>query len=390
MMNKEQGTSAAVLLIALLAVAANLRPALTSVGPLIEVIRQDLDLSATAAGLLNSLPLFAFAVFSPLAHFGRRIGVERSLIAAMAALVAGILIRSLGGSVGLFGGTLLLGASIAVGNVLLPSVIKRDFPHRVGGITTAYAIVLGLTAAIASGVSVPLARILPGGWQSALAFWALPTGLAIVPLVLCLRSGTADQGANKDYTPSVSVWRSLLAWQVTAFMGLQSFLFYIVVGWFPSVLRNAGYTPGAAGWIVTLFQVVALTATLAMPTLIRRGRDQRFLAVSAPLLIAAAIFGLVVAPDAALLWIVVIGLGTGPTLILALAFISLRSGDHRQAAALSLMAQSIGYFIAALGPIAFGLLHDLCHGWTVPLIALAVILIFQAIAGFGAGRNARV
>jgi CP family cyanate transporter-like MFS transporter len=173
-------------------------------------------------------------------------------------------------------------------------------------------------------------------------------------------------------------------------MGLQSFLFYIVVGWFPSVLRNAGYTPGAAGWIVTLFQVVALTATLAMPTLIRRGRDQRFLAVSAPLLIAAAIFGLVVAPDAALLWIVVIGLGTGPTLILALAFISLRSGDHRQAAALSLMAQSIGYFIAALGPIAFGLLHDLCHGWTVPLIALAVILIFQAIAGFGAGRNARV
>ena len=112
-----------------------------------------------------------------------------------------------------------------------------------------------------------------------------------------------------------------------------------------------------------------------MPTLIRRGRDQRFLAVATPLLIAVAIFGLVVAPGAALLWIVLIGLGTGPTLILALAFIGLRSGDHRQAAALSLMAQSIGYFIAALGPIAFGLLHDLFHGWTVPLIALAATLI---------------
>jgi MFS transporter, CP family, cyanate transporter len=384
------GTSAAALLIALLAVAANLRPALTSVGPLIEVIRHDLDLSATAAGLLNSLPLFAFAAFSPLAHFGNRIGVERALIAAMLVLIAGILVRSLGGSIGLFGGTLLLGASIAVGNVLLPSIIKRDFPHRIGGVTTAYAVVLALTAAIASGVSVPLARILPGGWQSALAFWAVPTALAIIPLTVRLRSGGAGDGANKIYTSAVSVWRSWLAWQVTIFMGLQSFLFYIVVGWFPSVLRDGGYTPGAAGWIVTLFQVVALTTTLAMPTLIRRGRDQRLLAVTTPLLIAIAILGLAAAPGAALIWIVLIGLGTGPTLILALAFIGLRSGDHRQAAALSLMAQSIGYFIAALGPIAFGLLHDLCHGWTVPLIALATSSLIQAIAGLGAGRNARV
>jgi MFS transporter, CP family, cyanate transporter len=380
-------TNAAVLLIALLAVAANLRPALTSVGPLIEVIRHDLDLSATAAGLLNSLPLFAFAAFSPLAHFGNRIGIERMLIAAMLGLVAGILVRSLGGSVSLFAGTLVLGASIAVGNVLLPSAIKRDFPHRVGGVTTAYAVVLALTAAIASGVSVPLARILPGGWQSALAFWAVPTALAVFPLALRLRSDAAGEHAHKVYTASVPVWRSWLAWQVTVFMGLQSFVFYIVVGWFPSVLRDQGYTPGAAGWIVTLFQVVALTATLAMPALIRRGRDQRFIAVTTPLLIAVAILGLVVAPGAALIWIVLIGLGTGPTLILALAFIGLRSGDHRQAAALSLMVQSIGYFIAALGPIAFGLLHDLSHGWTPPLLALAASLILQAIAGFGAGRN---
>jgi MFS transporter, CP family, cyanate transporter len=390
--DKEQsvGTNTAVLLTALLAVAANLRPALTSVGPLIEAIRQDLDLSATAAGLLNSLPLFAFAAFAPLAHFGNRLGIERTLIAAMLILVAGILVRSLGGGVGLFAGTLLLGASIAVGNVLLPSVIKRDFPDRVGSLTAAYAIVLGLTAAIASGVSVPLARILPGGWQSALAFWAVPTGLAIVPLALCLRAGGASEGANKVYTASVPVWRSPLAWQVTLFMGLQSFMFYIVVGWFPSVLRDIGYTPGAAGWIITLFQVVALATTLAMPALIRRGRDQRVLAVATPLLIVVAILGLVAAPGAALIWIVLIGLGTGPTLILALAFIGLRSGDHRQAAALSLVVQSIGYFIAALGPIAFGLLHDLCHGWTVPLLALAASLVLQAVAGFGAGRNARV
>jgi MFS transporter, CP family, cyanate transporter len=384
------GVSTVVLLTAMLAVAANLRPALTSVGPLIDLIRQDLGLSATVAGLLNSLPLFAFAVFSPLAHFANRIGIERALMVAMLSLIAGILVRSFGGTSGLFGGTLLLGASIAVGNVLLPSAIKRDFPHRVSGVTTTYAIMLGLTAAIGSGVSVPLARILPGGWQSALAFWALPTALALFPLALCLRASDPGEATSKSYAAAAAVWRSLLAWQVTLFMGLQSFSYYVAVSWFPSVLQDMGYTASAAGWIVTFFQVVALGATLAMPTLIRRSRDQRLLAVATPLLIVVALIGMIAAPGAALLWIVVLGIGNGPTMILALTFFGLRTRDHRQAAALSLMAQSIGYFIAALGPIIFGLLHDMSHGWTLPLLAMAGSLIVQAAAGWGAGRNTQI
>ncbi|HEX3502219.1 MAG TPA: MFS transporter [Xanthobacteraceae bacterium] len=392
MTDEKRGTaaSAAFLLVALLGVAANLRPALTSVGPLIDLIRQDLGLSATAAGLLNSLPLFAFAVFSPLAHFANRIGIERTLAAAMLVLIAGILYRSLGGVAGLFVGTLVLGASIAVGNVLLPGVIKRDFPHRVGGITTAYAIMLALTAAIASGVSVPLARLLPGGWQSALAFWALPAALALFPLAWLLRAGNDAEDTSKVYAGATPIWRSLLAWQVTLFMGLQSFSYYVAVSWLPSVLQDMGYTAGAAGWIITLFQIVALAATLAMPSLIRRGRDQRLLAVATPMLLVVAILGLIAAPGAALFWIVLAGIGNGPTMILALTFFGLRTNDHRQAAALSLMAQSIGYFIAALGPIIFGLLHDVSHGWTVPLLALAASLVIQAAAGFGAGRDTRV
>ncbi|HUC48708.1 MAG TPA: MFS transporter [Xanthobacteraceae bacterium] len=387
---KGAGASAVVLLTALLLVAVNLRPALTSVGPLIDVIRQDLHLSATAAGLLNSLPLFAFAAFSPLAHAANRIGTERALMLAMLALIAGIVVRSLGNAAGLFGGTILLGAAIAVGNVLLPSVIKRDFAHRIGSITTAYAVVLALTAAIASGISVPLARVLAGGWQSALAFWALPAAIAIVPLALRLRANVLAEDANKIYAPAVPIWRSLIAWQVTIFMGLQSFSYYVVVSWFPSVLQDIGYTPGAAGWIVTLFQIVALAATLAMPSLIRRGSDQRLLAVITPLLIVVAILGLVAAPGAALFWVTLMGLGNGPTMILALTFFGLRTRDHREAAALSLMAQSIGYFIAALGPIAFGLLHDMSHGWALPLIALAASLVIQSFAGYGAGRNTHV
>ena len=387
---KSAAASGAILLVALLSVAANLRPALTSVGPLIDMIRQDLHLSATAAGLLNSLPLFAFAIFSPLAHAANRIGIERALMIAMLALIAGMLIRSAGSAVGLFGGTILLGAAIAVGNVLLPSVIKRDFAHRVGSITTAYAIVLALTAAIASGVSVPLARGLPGGWRSALAFWALPTAAALIPLALRLRARVAAVDTNKIQPATVPIWRSLIAWQVTIFMGLQSFSYYVAVSWFPSVLQDIGYTPSAAGWIVTWFQIVALAATLAMPSLIRRGPDQRLLAVVTPLLLVVAILGLVAAPGAALFWVTLMGLGNGPTMILALTFFGLRTRDHREAAALSLMAQSIGYFIAALGPIAFGLLHDVSHGWTLPLIALAAGLIVQSFAGYGAGRNTHV
>jgi CP family cyanate transporter-like MFS transporter len=381
--------SAVALLTALLAVAANLRPALTSVGPLIDVIRQDLGLSATVAGLLNSLPLFAFAAFSPLAHFANRIGIERALMVAMLVLIAGILIRSFAGTPGLFGGTLLLGASIAVGNVLLPSAIKRDFPHRVSGITTAYAMMLGITAAIGSGVSVPLARILPGGWESALAFWALPTALALFPLMLCLRVSDAAEATSKSYA-AAPVWRSLIAWQVTLFMGLQSFSYYVAVSWFPSVLQDMGYSAGAAGWIVTFFQIVALAATLVMPALIQRSRDQRLLAAVTPLLIVVALLGMIVAPGAALLWIVILGFGNGPTMILALTFFGMRTRDHRQAAALSLMAQSIGYFIAALGPIIFGLLHDVSHGWTLPLLAMAAALLVQSAAGWGAGRNAQI
>jgi CP family cyanate transporter-like MFS transporter len=387
---RNAGVNAVLGIVALLAVAANLRPALTSVGPLIEAIRQDLHLSATAAGLLNSLPLFAFGVFSPLAHIANRIGIERALALAMLVLIGSILFRSYGGAMGLFGGTLLLGASIAVGNVLLPSVIKRDFPHRVGGVTTAYAIVLALTAAVASGVSVPLSHWLPGGWQSALAFWTLPAALALFLLALRLRAVAKPDETSKIYPSAAPVWRSLLAWQVTIFMGLQSFSYYVIVSWFPSVLQDIGYAPDAAGWIVTWFQIVALAATLAMPSLIRRGPDQRLLAIVTPLLIFAAILGMIATPGAALLWISIMGLGNGPTMILALSFFGLRTIDHRQAGALSLMAQSIGYFIAALGPIAFGVLHDLTHGWTAPLIALAASLAVQSVTGAGAGRNRQV
>ncbi|WP_143269014.1 MFS transporter [Azospirillum agricola] len=152
-----------------LLLAANLRPALTSVGPLIGSIQDATGLSVTAAGVLNSLPLLAFAAFAPLAHLGRRLGMERTLVGALFLLFVGILFRSSGSAFGLFAGSICLAAGIAVGNILVPGIIKRDYPERVKALTAIYAVTLGLSAAIASGLAVPLAAWLPGGWQAALA-----------------------------------------------------------------------------------------------------------------------------------------------------------------------------------------------------------------------------
>jgi CP family cyanate transporter-like MFS transporter len=381
---------AASFLIALLLIAANLRPSLTSVGPLLKTIQDELSLSATAAGLLTSLPLLAFAGCAPLARLARQHGPERMLLTAMITLIAGVLLRSEGSMPALFGGTALLATGIAVVNVLLPILIKQHYPDRVPTITTAYATTMGAVAALGSGVAVPLARVLPGGWQSSLASWALPAVIAAVFWLPHLRApATAPATASASTSPHPP-WRTRLAWQVTSFMGLQSTLFYIAISWYPAILRDNGFSPTQAGWLLTLFQVAALLAGLPVPMLIRRFMDQRGLAVAASLLVAFGTLGILLAPRAAALWMIVLGTGAGPGLILALSFMGLRASSPTTAAALSLMAQSIGYLLAAIGPFAFGLVHDHVGGWSVPLLFAFGLTLLQAACGFGAGRSAKI
>lgn len=379
-------TTRAVSITALVLLAANLRPALTTVGLLIEPIRETTGISLTEAGLLNSLPLVALGLFAPLGHFGRRFGLERTLVAALLLLAAGILVRSQGSVAALFFGSGCLAAGIATGNVLVPSIIKRDFSERAKGVTTIYAVTLGLTAAIASGLAVPFSEWLPGGWQTALAIWAIPAAVAaLVWLPAALRS--ENDSHSQRQSVSVSPWRSGLAWLVTIFMGLQSLLFYVTVGWFPTVFQNQGYSPEESGLLIVVFQLVALGVTTIMPILLKRARDQSAFAAVASMVIAISVLGLIVFPAAAYLWMILLGLGGGASMILALAFISLRSANHHEAASLSIMSQSVGYLLAAAGPAGFGLLHDLAGSWTSPLVALAVLGVIQALVGFGAGRN---
>jgi CP family cyanate transporter-like MFS transporter len=385
---QRHGVSQRAFLIALLLIAANLRPSLTGVGPLLETIRADLRLSATAAGWLGSSPLLMFAAFAPLARLARQLGAERLVLAGLVVLIAGIVVRSAGGVVPLFAGTVALAAGIAGINVLIPALVKQHYPERVPGVTTTYATVMGGFAALASGVAVPLANWLPGGWRSSLASWALLAAIGLLFWLPQVRNpAKPPRDAQSAATSHPLPWRNRIAWQITGFMGLQSTFFYIAISWFPAVLRESGYSPAAGGWLLTLFQAAALLAGLTVPFLIRRFRDQRALAFCMASLLTLGTLGILFAPAAAALWMIVLGCGAGPSLILALSFMGLRAANQQMAAALSLMSQSIGYLVAACGPILFGLIHDYTGTWTAPLLVTAGLTIVQGLCGVGAGRG---
>ena len=375
--------SGALLLVGILLIVANLRPALTCVGPLIDIIRRSTGLSSAQAGVLNTLPLLAFAAVSGLApRWARRFGLEPLLFAAVAALLAGTLLRSVPATAALFGGTALLGAGIACGNVLVPALIKRDYPTRVPAMTAVYAVTLSSAAAISSGLAVPIANTAPGGWRTALDCWSLLSVIALAVWAPQLRARTRPTPVGR----TTGIGRSALAWQVTLFMGTQSFIFYCVVTWLPTVLQDRGFSSSAAGWELFLYQVVSLSASAAVPSIIRRRPDQRLVAAVTSAAAVVAFTGLAFAPALDTLWVVVGGLASGAALTLALSFFGLRAGDAAQVSALSGMAQSVGYLIAASGPILIGLLRDATSQWRLPLVVLAVVAAIQLGVGLGAGR----
>ncbi|MCX4966920.1 MFS transporter [Streptomyces sp. NBC_00654] len=380
------------LLVGILLIAANLRAPLTGVGSVLPMIEHDTGLSSTAAGLLNALPLLAFAATSPLVgRSAQRHGTERVLWIALLVLTAGIVLRSLPGVVTLFAGTVIMAAAIAYGNVLLPSLVKSTVPERrIAAVTGLYVTVMGLIAAVSSGVSVPLADHLPGGWHTALGCWAVLALLGVLawaPQLARRRPVTSTApGAEQGHT----LWRYPLAWQVSAFMGLQSLGFYTTIAWLPSIVHDHGASEGAAGWQLFLLQVTGLASSSTVPILARQLTDQRLLAVSGSLMCATGYLGLLLAPEMATAWSVLIGLGGGACLVLALTFQGQRAADASQAAALSGMAQSVGYLLAAVGPLLFGSVHDLAGGWTVPLGLLVALTLVQGLFGLGAGRAVRL
>lgn len=391
-MKNESSIRGALLVVGILLLAANLRAALTSVAPLIGEIRADTGISNGVAGLLTALPLLAFGVLSLAApRLARRLGTERALFASLILLAAGILLRSAGGVAVLFVGTAVLGAAIAAGNVLLPSLVKKEFPGRAGLMTSAYSTTMGIVATVAAGVSFPVAQLAGFGWRGSLALWALPALLAAVVWVPYLRGERPENAASARSSGVGSLWRSRLAWQVTLFMGLQSLAYYVTLTWLPEILQEEGMNAVRAGWMLALSQVVAIPTMFLAPVIAGRRPSQRGVVAVAVGLNGAGALGLLVFGDAVVaLWVVLLGLGQGACFSLALTLFALRAPDSEHAAALSGMAQTGGYLLAAGGPSLFGVLRDVTGAWTVPLALLCAVVVCLMISGLGAARDAHV
>ncbi|GDY29012.1 MFS transporter [Gandjariella thermophila] len=378
------------LLVAIVVLALDLRPPFTAAGALLPAITADLHLPPAVAGLLPTLPVVCLGVFAVAAPpLRRRWGDEGVIAVCLPLLVGGSLLRAAGGAAALFAGTVVVGAAVGIANVALPALIKREFPARVTQVTSLYTVFLTLGSSVAAAGAVPLMHAAGGSWRVPLLLLAalgVLTALVWLPLFRGRTAGSAPAAGA-----ITSLLGSPLAWQVTAFMGLQSLLAYVVFGWMPTIAQARGLADTAAGLVLSLSTLLQAGGAMCLPLLAGRRAGQRGLAVALFALAAAGLVGFFLAPVS---WIwgcsVVLGFGMGALFALALSLIGLRAGDAATAARLSGQAQAVGYLLAAMGPLLVGLLHQATGGWLAALVLLLAVCLAGATAGLGAGRPKHV
>jgi MFS transporter, CP family, cyanate transporter len=375
------------LVLTLFLVGINLRPAQSSVAPVLDAIRTGEGLSSTAAGVLTMLPVLCFGIFAPLApRLLNRFCAERVVFFSLLLLSAALVCRVLFGFQSLFLGTFAAGGSIGVIMVLLPSLIKQDFPRRAAGMMGVYTMAMCLGAALSAGFTVPMKQLAGGSWRSALAFWSIPVLIAAAAWSRRLRHGTKHQGAARYGVGAL--YTSPLAWQVTAFLGLQSALAYCVFGWLPSMLIDRGMSPLGAGATLSLTIGMQLATALGGPWLCGLRRDQRaVIAITMTVVMISFVGCFYAGIEMIWLWASLLGLGLGGSFSIALTLIILRAENSAVASALSGMAQGFGYSIAALGPLIFGLLRDVSHNWRFAIVFFIWVGVVALIAGLAAGRD---
>lgn len=369
-------------------VALCLRGPFAAVGPLLGELSEQLAVPLTALAVLASLPLLVFGLLSPVAPvLAARIGLHRAVVAGVVLLALGIAVRT-AGVVGLFAGTVLLSAGIALANVLLPALARAEYGARAAGVVGLVTASMAVSAALGSGLAQPLAAV-AGSALRGLALWLLPVLVAVVAAALLARARRGTVAPAPVVADRRGILRDRVAVAVTAFFGLQSLSFYAMLTWLPDVLEaEAGVGPVAAGGLTALAAVLGGPASLLVPSLASRRRDQVAAAVLIAVPTAVALVGLLVAPAAApLLWAVLYGLGTGAAFPLSMTVVLLRTRDVEQTGRLSAAAQSAGYLLAATGPLAIGALAEATGGWRAGLLVLLGVLVAQTAAGVAAGRR---
>lgn len=366
--------------------AFNMRPALTSLATLLPDVERDLAVGRLWVGFITTAPVLCFGIFGPLAPWlAARLGLERAIASLLLALSAGLALRLQASSLGLLASTLISGAAIGMAGVLLPVAIRRDFPERAGLATGLYTMAMSVGGASAAGLTPSLAWT-AGTWTSALAVWSAPALVtALAWSGLALISGRAGRMARLPHFSALL--RDRTAWNVTAFMGLQAGLAFIVLGWLPTLLRDRGYGVAEAG-LVTSVSIVAQTVTaLLVPSLASRRVPPAVLVILVLGATAAGFMGLLYAPmGAGVASALVLGLGQGGLFGLALLFISLRSPSPEAAATLSGMSQSIGYLGASVGPFAVSVLRSVGNGTDGPVVFFLSIAAVCAVFGLRAAR----
>ncbi|WP_233229032.1 CynX/NimT family MFS transporter [Streptomyces sp. BSE7-9] len=395
------------LVVGIVLAALNLRPAITSFGALLEEVRDGLGMSGSVAGLLTSLPALCFAVFGVTApRLARRFGPGAVVCAGMAAIATGLLVRPFVGTTAAFLLTSGLAlAGIAVSNVLMPVIVKRWFPDRVGSMTGLYSMALALGTASAAAVTVPVTNALGGDWQAGLAVWAALAAAAVLPWLPFVRERGATsgegapeppqrdgqaQGEPAGQAPVLRITRSRTAWALAVFFGLQATAAYITMGWMAQIFRDAGVPAGRAGLLLAVTMVMGVPLAFVIPRLAARLPRQ------GPIVLALGVSGLIgyaglyFAPAAgAWAWAVLLGVANC-AFPLALTMVGMRARTGGGVAQLSAFAQSTGYLISIPGPLLVGVLYQHSGGWGLPIALMAGLLVPQMIVGVLAGRDRTV
>ncbi|MFF0507846.1 CynX/NimT family MFS transporter [Streptomyces fimicarius] len=381
--------------VGLVLAALNLRPAITSLGALLEEVREGLHMSGSVAGVLTSVPPLCFAVFGVMApRLARRFGAGAVVCAGMAAIAAGLIIRPyIGSTAGFLAASALALMGIAVSNILMPVIVKRWFPDRVGTMTGLYSMALALGTALAAAVTVPVTGALGGSWQTGLALWAVLAAVAVLPWIVLVRDRTPAPGqpgpavANAAEAPALKITRSRTAWGLACFFGLQATAAYITMGWMPQIFRDAGVSAGTAGVLLAVTMAMGVPLAFVIPRVASRLKQQGPIVVVLGLCGLIGYGGLYLAPAAgAWAWAVLLGVANC-AFPLALTMIGMRARSGAGVVRLSAFAQSTGYLLSIPGPLLVGVLYQHSGGWGLPIALMAGLMIPQMVAGILAGRD---
>ena len=379
-------------LLALIFISLVLRPPVGSIGPLVDELKRVEGLSLFQVGLLTSIPVVCFglgAFASP--ALVKRLTLNRAMMWVLVALLIASVLRLVGGFVPLMTFTVIIGLAIAVGNVLIPTIVREQFPDKLALITGVYVTLLAISASLSASIAVPTSDYL-GGWRMALAIWLLPTLAAII-----FWYPVSKVSKHSEVTTEVThaeerraVLRSPLAWAIVAFFGLQSTGFYALLNWLPSLLIDRGYTPVEAGTLLGLCTSIGIPTGFLIAMVIRRFKSLSVLAVVVSAFTLSGLVILWLEPTQAVLACIVTGFGFAATFPLSLTLVGSRASTSTQTTQLSALAQGWGYLIAAVGAFVFGYLKDVTGDWTSSLSVMIVLTAIQLVAGAFAGRDQKI